>query len=106
MIVYESQDITKSFRTFQEGLNKVEAEGLPLELSIQQVVTNSPNGRILLVGFFWGSDDHEKGRTYLQKIEALGSVVMNTVQSQTVSEYSNEYAKLVPTSAHGTLRTI
>src|SRR3954471_13822110 len=106
MVIYESQNITNAFQKFQKGLNELLEEGLPLELSAQQVVTNGPNGRTLLIGFFWGSADHEKGRTYLQKFEAVGSVVMNTVQSQTVSEYSNEYAKLVPTSAHGTLRTI
>jgi hypothetical protein len=106
VLIYNSPDISNTLQTFQQGHNKLLATGLPLELSIQQVVTNTPNGRILLVGFFWGSDDHERGRDYLRQFEALGEVVINTVQPITIPEYAEAYSAVVPKSAYGTIRTI
>lgn len=74
---------------------------MPAELVIQQMVVNSPNGKAMCISFMWSSEDVEAGKAWLEKIEALAAVVMNTVAVSTIPEYLQGNAALVPESVHG-----
>jgi hypothetical protein len=106
VVILDSQDVNDAFQHYNKGYNELLANGVPRELSTQQLVVNTPNGRAFLLGFLWSSDDHEEGRAYLAEIEALGSAVLNTVESKTIAEYSEGNSQMVPPNAYGTLKSL
>jgi hypothetical protein len=105
-LIFDSQDISNTFQDFNRGLQKIVETGLPKELGVQPLAVVTPHGKAYVVGFSWSSDDHDKGREVLAQIERLGTVVMNTVQPVTVSEYTESIRNMVPTEAYGSLKTI
>lgn len=106
MIVFDSQDITSVYQSYNAGYQTLLDEGLSPALSSQQMVVNSPNGRAFAVGIIWSSDDHDAGRAELAKIEALGTVVMNTVGPTTVADYMEMLSTQIPSSAYGACQTL
>ena len=106
MIIYDSTDITATAQNFSYGYQKLSTEGLPPALCVQQLVMNSPHGKIFATAFIWGSDDHETGQAYLTKITALGNVVVNTVAPNTVAGFLQILETAVPPSAYGSIETI
>jgi hypothetical protein len=50
-------------------------------------------------GLVWAPDDHNAGRAALAKIEALDTVVMNTVDPKTISEHVETIGSQFPSSA-------
>lgn len=106
MIIFDSTDIASAARNFSAGYRDLLAEGLPSPLYVQQIVLNTPHGKVFAIAFFWGSDDHEKGQACLAKIAALGSVAMNTVSSITLAEFLQTMKTAVPPNAYGSIKTI
>ena len=106
MIIYDSTDIAATAQNFSSGYQKLSTEGLPPALCAQQLVMNSPHGKVFACAFIWGSDDHERGQAYLAKITALGNVVMNTVGPNTVAGYLQFLKTVVPPNAYGSVETI
>ena len=106
MIIYDSTDIAATVQNFSSGYQKLSTEGLPPALCAQQVVMNSPHGKVFACAFIWGSDDHETGQAYLDKIASLGNVVMNTVGPNTVAGYLQFLKAIVPPNAYGSIETI
>jgi hypothetical protein len=106
MIIYDSTDIVVTAQNFNSSYQKLSTEGLPPALSAQQLVMNSPHGKVFACAFIWGSDDFETGQVYLAKIAALGKVVMNNVGPNTVAGYLQFLKPLVPPNAYGSIETI
>jgi hypothetical protein len=106
MIFFDSTDIAVTAQNFNIGYRALLVEGLPPALSVQQLVMNSPYGRVFASAFIWGSDDHETGQAYLAKIAALGNAVMNTVAPNTVANFMQFLATVVPPNAYGSIETI
>ncbi|KAH7356880.1 D-lactate dehydrogenase [Rhexocercosporidium sp. MPI-PUGE-AT-0058] len=100
-MVLDSQDLASTFKRFNTGYLQLSAKGMPSQLVLQQMIFNSPQGKVMCVAFMWSSEDVETGRTWLGKIEALATVVMNTVAVSTVADYLQGNAALVPESVHG-----
>jgi len=105
LVIFDSQDISDSFKTFNKGFQKLAANGHPA-MTVQQIIMNTPHGRAFAAGFVWSSDDHDAGRTCLAEIEALGKVLMNTVAPMTVSAYLDSLAAFLPSRVYGTVKAI
>ncbi|KAE8146650.1 hypothetical protein BDV25DRAFT_46997 [Aspergillus avenaceus] len=105
-IMFNSQDVTNTFIDFNAEYEKLQDEGIPLELTVQQICFNAPPGRVYGVIFVWSGDDLEEGKRWNERISSLGPVVMNTVAVTTVPEYYAGNAGLVPNSAYGSTRTL
>ena len=106
MIIFGAQDLPSTYESFNASYQTLLEEGIPLELDVQQFVINSPHGKAFAIGVVWASDDHDTGRVWIAKIEALGAVVMNTIAPQTMSEYVEAMGSQVATSSYGSARSI
>jgi hypothetical protein len=95
----------KAFIEYNEGYRKLSQEGLPKELTLQQMVFNSPQGRLFCAAFTWSSEDIEEGRRWSEKVASLTTVLMNTVALTTIPEWYDGNAALIPTNAYGLFRT-
>ncbi|KAH6722141.1 D-lactate dehydrogenase [Leptodontidium sp. MPI-SDFR-AT-0119] len=100
-LILDSQDLASTFKKFNAGYLELSAKAMPSELVVQQLIVNSPHGKAMCVAFMWSSEDVEAGQIWLKKIEALATVVMNTVAVSTVPAYLKGNAALVPESVHG-----
>ncbi|KAK9364664.1 hypothetical protein V1509DRAFT_635609 [Lipomyces kononenkoae] len=105
VIVYDSQDISKTLTQFNAAYQKLLSDGVPLQLTIQQMAFNAPQGRMFAVSFMWSSDDIEQGQRWCEKIAALGPALMNTVALTTVPDWLAGNGALVPLSVYGSSRT-
>jgi hypothetical protein len=106
-IIYDSQDLVSTYEKFNAGyLTLLEGEAIPLDLDVQQFVVAGPQGKAFAVAVVWASDDHDAGRTCIAKIEALGTVVMNTVQPTTIADHVQVMVSQLPRSTYGLCRTI
>jgi hypothetical protein len=83
-----------------------EGEAIPLDLDVQQFVFAGPQGKAFAIAVVWASDDHDAGRTCIAKIEALGTVVVNSVQPTTIADYVQVMVSQLPRSTYGLCRTI
>lgn len=77
--MYDSQDISKTFVEFNAAYQTLLDDGLPLELTIQQIAFNPPTGRAFGVIYVWSGDNIEEGQRWKEKNASLSPVVMNTV---------------------------
>lgn len=84
---------------------EISKDGLPKQLTLQQIVANGPPGRVFGVTFMWSSEDIEEGRQWCNKIASLGTVIMNTVDITTLPKWYSENAALVPLAMYGLFRT-
>ncbi|KAH8599401.1 D-lactate dehydrogenase [Bisporella sp. PMI_857] len=106
LLIYDSQDLKSTIKNFNSGYQELLAKEDLSKLNVQELIVNTPHGKVLALGFLYSSDDIERGQSLLAQIEALGTVVMNTVSRNTISAYMDSMAKLVPAHAYGSLRTI
>jgi len=97
-LFYASRDLIATFKSFNAGYEALSTGGLPPQLALNQIVVNTPHGRTFGVHFAWSSEDESTGRHWLQKIEALGHVVMNMVAVTTIPAWIHGAAKFTPTS--------
>jgi hypothetical protein len=80
-------------------------DGIPLELTVQQLVFHGPPGRLFGVSFVWSSDNSEEGQRWSERIASLGTNVMNTVAVTNIPDWITANGSLVPTSVYGNSRT-
>ena len=106
MIIFDSTDIAATARTFDDGYRNLSDEGLPGALYVQQLAMTTPVGKVFAVAYFWGSDDHEEGQSYLAKVAALGTPIMNTVASSTLAAFLEIMKASVPPNAYGSIETL
>ncbi|KAE9375645.1 D-lactate dehydrogenase [Stipitochalara longipes BDJ] len=104
-LFYASRDLIATFKTFNLGYQELSAEGLPPQLTLNQTVVNTPQGRAFGVHFAWSSEDETTGRHWLQKIEELGHVVKNMISVTTIPAWIQETARFTPTGFYGEART-
>ncbi|KAH8688736.1 hypothetical protein BGW36DRAFT_442638 [Talaromyces proteolyticus] len=100
-IIFDAQDICKALTEFNAAYRRLLEDGLPSELTIQQLVYNAPPGRLFGVSFFWSSDNTEEGQRWKEKIASLGPVIMNTVALKNIPDWVTEMRALVPSSVYG-----
>ena len=105
VIIYESHNIKSTFENFNAGYRSLSVEGLPLQLTVQQLVVNSPFGRVMALSFMWSAEDVATGLIWRDKFETLGTVMMNTVAVRTIPDWLSESTASIPTSVHGLSRT-
>ncbi|PLB52299.1 D-lactate dehydrogenase [Aspergillus steynii IBT 23096] len=106
IIMYDSQDISKTMAEFNAGYQKLLKEGIPSQLTLQQLAFNAPPGRIFGATMVWSDDDLEEGQRWIQKIANLSTPIMNTVAPTTIPEWFDGNAALVPETMYGTTRTL
>lgn len=82
------------------------ADDLPRELDLQPLYANSPMGKIFGTIFSWTGPDHDRGRTYLDKITSLAPVLMTQVAPCTLAETLANNAPLVPPRAYSNPRSM
>ncbi|KAI9929661.1 hypothetical protein ASPWEDRAFT_172675 [Aspergillus wentii DTO 134E9] len=105
-LMFDSQDIGKTFIDFNAAYEKFKAEEpLPQQLTVQQIVFNAPPGRTFGVLFFWSGADIEQGQRWSEKIARLGPVIVNTIATTGIPEWMIANGALVPPSVYGAART-
>jgi len=104
-LFYASRDLIATLKSFNAGYEALSADGLPPQLTINQTVVNTPQGRTFGVHFAWNSEDETTGKHWLQKIEALGHIVMNMVAVTTIPAWIYGTTKFTPTCFYGEGRT-
>ena len=87
------------------GYQALSAGGVPPQLTLNQVLVNTPHGRTFGVIFVWSSEDETTGRRWLKKVEALGTVIMNMVALTSIPDWIRGTARFTPTGSHGEGRT-
>ena len=87
------------------GYQALSAAGVPPQLTLNQVLVNTPHGRIFGVIFVWSSEDETTGRRWLKKVEALGTVIMNMVAMSSIPDWIRGTAGFTRTGFHGEGRT-
>ncbi|OJJ51659.1 hypothetical protein ASPZODRAFT_127775 [Penicilliopsis zonata CBS 506.65] len=100
-ILFESQDIKKTFTEFNAAYRQILNDGLPPALTIQQAALNAPTGRVFGVIFAWSSDDVEEGQRWREKIAGLGNPIMNTVAVVDIPTWLAGNQALVASSGYG-----
>ncbi|KAH8796756.1 D-lactate dehydrogenase [Hyaloscypha finlandica] len=104
-LFYDSRDLSAVFRSFNMGYQALSAGGVSPQLTLNQVMVNTPHGRAFGVIFVWSSEDETTGRRWLKKVEALGTVIMNMVAMTSIPDWIRGTARLTPTGFHGEGRT-
>lgn len=104
--MYNSQDIGQTLAEFNAGYQRLLEEGIPSQLTIQQMVVNAPPGRRFGVLVVWAGDDMEEGQRWSEKIASLGTPIMNSVAPTTIPEWFDHNAALIPPTVYGSSRTV
>lgn len=69
------------------GLQKmIDKENIPMQLCVGFHLSKRGGAPMLAVAFTWASEDLEEGRKWLERIKALGTVMMDMVSE---SEYTS-----------------
>jgi hypothetical protein len=93
-----------AFKTLNTGLQALKDQGIPRELCLSPAGFSSPQGKICAIKFTWCSTDIETGRSWLAKVEKLGSVIMTTVSVTTASALLEQSGSMLPSSVYGSGR--
>ncbi|KAJ5818196.1 hypothetical protein N7474_003787 [Penicillium riverlandense] len=105
-IIYDSTDISKTFVDFNAAYGKIlDSEGLPPQLTIQQIAVNAPPGRCFGVIFVWSGSDIDEGQRWSAKVAGLAPLLMNTVALTTIPEWFGHNGALVPADVFGSSAT-
>ncbi|GFF30897.1 6-hydroxy-D-nicotine oxidase [Aspergillus udagawae] len=106
-ILYDSTDITKTFIDFNAAYRALlDSDPLPPQLTIQQIVINSPSaGRLLAAIFVWSSPDTTTGHAWAAKIADLAPTLANTVAESTIPSLLASTDALVPSTTYGASST-
>lgn len=105
-IIYDSHDISKAISDFNAAYREISKEGIPKQLTLQQMVFNAPPGRLFGVGFTWSSEEIEEGQHWCERIASLGNVMMNKVSETTIPEWCTGNAGVIPSTMYGSFRTL
>ncbi|KAL5338364.1 hypothetical protein BJX70DRAFT_366891 [Aspergillus crustosus] len=103
-IIFDSTEIPTSFTTFNANYKALLATTPPpAQLSLQQIVVNSPHGPTFAAIFVWSGDaaSTEEGLSWSTKIGALAPLVVNTVAPTTIPDWFRGNEALVPENVYG-----
>ncbi|KAJ5775380.1 uncharacterized protein N7511_000391 [Penicillium nucicola] len=101
-IFFDPSNIEKIFVDFNAAYHSLLAtEGLPPQLTLQQMIVNAPPGRMYGVGFVWSGADMEEGLRWSEKIAALAPLMMNTVAPMTMAEWFAGNQRMIPETVFG-----
>jgi hypothetical protein len=106
VIGYQSDDLRTTARNYFKMFASLTSDGVPNALTLAPMVVNSPMGRLFSVLFVWSSADRQLGQTYLDRVAAASQVVFNGVMEQTIPEWHNQMAHIVPKAAYGNSTTL
>lgn len=84
--MYDSQDIATSFIQFNASYRILPNDGIPLELTVQQMAINTLAGRLFRVSFVWSSDNIADSQCWCEKIAALRTMIVNTVMATIIPD--------------------
>jgi hypothetical protein len=104
-MLFDAEDIAKSLVDYNVGYQKLLDSGLPSELSVQQMVFNTPTTRLYGISVMWSSDDLERGRFWVEKLACLGIIIANTVSIRNISDWMADNGAAVPLNVYGSART-
>lgn len=100
--MFDPTDIVKTCVEFNAAYEKLlDAEGLPPQLTIQQICFNGPTGRAFAALFMWSGADLEEGKRWSEKIASLGPLLANMVTPTTVPEWCVANAATIPPNLAG-----
>ncbi|PYI04750.1 FAD-binding domain-containing protein [Aspergillus sclerotiicarbonarius CBS 121057] len=101
-IMFDPTDIAQSLITYNAAYQTLlDTEGIPPQLTLQQIAFNSPHGRLFGVIFTWSGPDLEEGKRWSDKIASLAPLLMSTVAPTTIPEWFAGNGALVPKSEYG-----
>jgi hypothetical protein len=95
----------KAISDYNASYRELSKDGIPAQLTLQQLCFNAPPGRVFAVSFMWSSDNIEEGKRWSEKIASLDKVLMNTVSANTIPEWFSANGALIPRTMYGTSRT-
>ncbi|KAL4888989.1 D-lactate dehydrogenase [Aspergillus ambiguus] len=105
-IIFESSNIIKTCIDFNAAYERLlDAEGLPPQLTVQQIAFNAHTGRCFAAIFTWSGADIIEGQRWSEKIANLGPLLVNTVASTNIPEWFSGNGALVPLAASGSAYT-
>ncbi|OKL60649.1 hypothetical protein UA08_04052 [Talaromyces atroroseus] len=105
VIIYDSQNIGKAITDYNASYRELSKDGIPSQLTLQQVAFNAPPGRVFGVSFMWSSEDTEEGQRWSKRIASLGKVLMNTISATTIPAWFSANGAHVPQVVYGSSRT-
>lgn len=79
----------------------LDSEGIPPQLTIQQICFNGPTGRAFGALFLWSGTDLEEGKRWSEKIAGLGPLLVNLVAPTTIPEWFAANGAIVPPNIAG-----
>ncbi|KAJ5368900.1 D-lactate dehydrogenase [Penicillium cataractarum] len=101
-ILFDPTDITKTFIDFNAAYEELlNSEGLPPQLTIQQICFNGPMGRAFGALFLWSGTDIEEGKRWSENIGSLGPLLVNMVAPTTMPEWFVANGAMIPSSLAG-----
>jgi hypothetical protein len=103
--LYDSQNVGDTLKRFNTAYEKLQADGLPPELSIHQLAFNGPTGRTFGVILAWSSDNIKEGQRWSQKIASLGPAIMNAVIPTNIVDWMTSNEALAAATVYGTNHT-
>lgn len=100
--MFDPTDITKTCIDFNAAYEELlNSEGLPPQLTIQQICFNGPMGRAFGTLFLWSGADIEEGKRWSEKIASLGPLLVNMVAPTTIPEWFVANGAIIPPSIAG-----
>lgn len=84
--------MSKTVEMFNSRFRELSERGLPLQLTVQQMVFPISRGKVFGVQFMWASEDIKTGRQFLANIEALAPVTRNEVVATTIPQWMDSNA--------------
>ncbi|KAI2896303.1 hypothetical protein CBS76997_8052 [Aspergillus niger] len=105
-IIFVSSNIIKTCIDFNTAYERLlDAEGLPPQLTVQQMAFNAHTGRCFAAIFTWSGAEIIEGQRWSKKIANLGPLLVNTVASTNIPEWFSGNEPLVPLAASGSAYT-
>lgn len=100
--MFNSTDIIKTCIDFNAAYEELlNTEGLPPQLTIQQICFNGPMGRAFAALFLWSGADIEEGKRWSEKIASLGPLLVNMVAPTTIPEWFVANGAIIPPKLAG-----
>ncbi|KAJ5317557.1 hypothetical protein PENANT_c079G00962 [Penicillium antarcticum] len=101
-IFFDPSDIEKTFVDFNAAYQSLlDTEGLPPQLTLQQMAVNAPPGRMFGVGFVWSGADMAEGQRWKEKIAGLAPLMMNTVAPMAMPDWFAGNGRMIPERVFG-----
>ncbi|KAF3025912.1 hypothetical protein E8E14_014896 [Neopestalotiopsis sp. 37M] len=89
LIVYESTNLEATVLSYTQSYEQIKGSGeLPAALSLQPMIAELPGlGKAFALLVVWGTDDHDEGRRWFDKVAGLGHCLMNSPEPITLHKF-------------------